>query len=190
MITLRNLSLQRGTKIIFDRVNLTIYAGQKIGVVGANGCGKSTLFSLLRDDLHADAGDLDMPPRITIAHVAQETPALSVPAIDYVIDGDRELRLLQQQLACAEAAHDGTLIAELHAQLDHVDGYSANARAARLLAGLGFSQQQLLTPVSAFSGGWRMRLNLAQALMSAHLQGAESYWKGLIAGIKPIEAAE
>lgn len=165
MITLRNLSLQRGTKIIFDRVNLTIYAGQKIGVVGANGCGKSTLFSLLRDDLHADAGDLDMPPRITIAHVAQETPALSVPAIDYVIDGDRELRLLQQQLACAEAAHDGTLIAELHAQLDHVDGYSANARAARLLAGLGFSQQQLQTPVSAFSGGWRMRLNLAQALM-------------------------
>lgn len=165
MITLRNLSLQRGTKIIFDRVNLTIYAGQKIGVVGANGCGKSTLFSLLRDELHADAGDLDMPPRITIAHVAQETPALSVPAIDYVIDGDRELRLLQQQLACAEAAHDGTLIAELHAQLDHVDGYSANARAARLLAGLGFSQQQLQTPVSAFSGGWRMRLNLAQALM-------------------------
>lgn len=165
MITLRNLSLQRGTKIIFERVNLTIYAGQKIGVVGANGCGKSTLFSLLRDELHADAGDLDMPPRITIAHVAQETPALSVPAIDYVIDGDRELRLLQQQLAEAEAAHDGTRIADLHAQLDHVDGYSANARAARLLAGLGFSQQQLQTPVSAFSGGWRMRLNLAQALM-------------------------
>lgn len=165
MITLRNLSLQRGTKIIFERVNLTIYAGQKIGVVGANGCGKSTLFSLLRDELHADAGDLEMPPRITIAHVAQETPALPAPAIDYVIDGDRELRQLQQQLAEAEKAHDGTRIAELHAQLDHVDGYSANARAARLLAGLGFSQQQLQTPVSAFSGGWRMRLNLAQALM-------------------------
>lgn len=165
MITLRNLSLQRGTKIIFERVNLTIYAGQKIGVVGANGCGKSTLFSLLRDELHADAGDLEMPPRITIAHVAQETPALSAPAIDYVIDGDRELRQLQHQLAEAEEAHDGTRIAELHAQLDHVDGYSANARAARLLAGLGFSQQQLQTPVSAFSGGWRMRLNLAQALM-------------------------
>ena len=165
MITLKNLSLQRGTKLIFERVNLTIYAGQKVGIVGANGCGKSTLFALLRDEIHPDAGDLDLPPRITIAHVAQETPALPVPAIEYVIDGDRELRLLQQQLAKAESEHDGTRIAEIHAQLDHADGYSANARAARLLAGLGFDQQQLQTPVSAFSGGWRMRLNLAQALM-------------------------
>ena len=165
MITLKNLSLQRGTKLIFERVNLTIYAGQKVGVVGANGCGKSTLFALLRDEIHSDAGDLELPPRITIAHVAQETPALAVPAIEYVIDGDRELRQLQQQLAQAEADHDGTRIAEIHAQLDHADGYSANARAARLLAGLGFDQHQLQTPVSAFSGGWRMRLNLAQALM-------------------------
>lgn len=165
MITLKNLSLQRGTKLIFERVNLTIYAGQKVGVVGANGCGKSTLFALLRDEIHSDAGDLELPPRITIAHVAQETPALAVPAIEYVIDGDRELRQLQQQLAQAEADHDGTRIADIHAQLDHADGYSANARAARLLAGLGFDQQQLQTPVSAFSGGWRMRLNLAQALM-------------------------
>ncbi len=165
MITLKNLSLQRGTKLIFERVNLTIYAGQKVGIVGANGCGKSTLFALLRDEIHTDAGDLELPPRITIAHVAQETPALPVPAIEYVIDGDRELRLLQQQLAKAESEHDGTRIAEIHAQLDHADGYSANARAARLLAGLGFDQQQLQTPVSAFSGGWRMRLNLAQALM-------------------------
>ncbi len=165
MITLKNLSLQRGTKLIFERVNLTIYAGQKVGVVGANGCGKSTLFALFLDEIHPDAGDLELPPRITIAHVAQETPALAVPAIEYVIDGDRELRLLQQQLAQAEADHDGTRIAEIHSQLDHADGYSANARAARLLAGLGFDQQQLQTPVSAFSGGWRMRLNLAQALM-------------------------
>lgn len=165
MITLKNLSLQRGTKLIFERVNLTIYAGQKVGVVGANGCGKSTLFALFLDEIHPDAGDLELPPRITIAHVAQETPALAVPAIEYVIDGDRELRLLQQQLAQAEADHDGTRIAEIHSQLDHADGYSANARAARLLAGLGFDQQQLQTPVSAFSGGWRIRLNLAQALM-------------------------
>jgi ATP-binding cassette subfamily F protein 3 len=165
VITLKNLSLQRGTKLIFERVNLTIYAGQKVGVVGANGCGKSTLFALFLDEIHPDAGDLELPPRITIAHVAQETPALAVPAIEYVIDGDRELRLLQQQLAQAEADHDGTRIAEIHSQLDHADGYSANARAARLLAGLGFDQQQLQTPVSAFSGGWRMRLNLAQALM-------------------------
>ncbi|MGL5987704.1 MAG: ATP-binding cassette domain-containing protein, partial [Burkholderiales bacterium] len=103
MITLKNLSLQRGTKLIFERVNLTIYAGQKVGVVGANGCGKSTLFALFLDEIHPDAGDLELPPRITIAHVAQETPALAVPAIEYVIDGDRELRLLQQQLAQAEA---------------------------------------------------------------------------------------
>ena len=165
MISLKNLSLQRGTKPIFERVNLTIQPGQKVGVVGANGCGKSTLFALLRGELHSDAGDVELPPRITIAHVAQETPALPQAALEYVIDGDHELRQLQQTLAEAEAAHDGTRIAELHAQLDHVDGYSANARAAKLLAGLGFAQEQLQTPVSAFSGGWRMRLNLAQALM-------------------------
>ena len=165
MICLKNLSLQRGTKPIFERVNLTIQPGQKVGVVGANGCGKSTLFALLRGELHSDAGDVELPPRITIAHVAQETPALPQAALEYVIDGDRELRQLQQALAEAEAVHDGTRIAELHAQLDHVDGYSANARAAKLLAGLGFAQEQLQTPVSAFSGGWRMRLNLAQALM-------------------------
>ncbi|WP_137938827.1 ATP-binding cassette domain-containing protein [Chitinivorax sp. B] len=165
MITLRNLSLQRGLKPIFEQVNLTIHASQKIGVVGANGAGKSTLFGLLRDELHADAGDVNIPPRLTIAHVAQETPALPTPAIEYVIDGDAELRTLQNALAIAETAHDGHRIAELHSQIEHADGYSAPARAAKLLAGLGFDSDQMQTPVSAFSGGWRMRLNLAQALM-------------------------
>ncbi|MEW9898371.1 ATP-binding cassette domain-containing protein [Chitinivorax sp. PXF-14] len=165
MITLRNLSLQRGLKPIFEQANLTIHAGQKIGVVGANGAGKSTLFGLLLDELHPDAGDLDLPPRLTIAHVAQETPALSTPALDYVIDGDRELRSLQAALAQAEHAHDGHRIAELHGLIEHADGYTAPARAAKLLAGLGFDESQMQTAVSNFSGGWRMRLNLAQALM-------------------------
>ena len=165
MIILRKLSLQRGSKPLFDNVDLTIHAGQKIGVTGANGSGKSSLFSLLRGEIHQDGGDLDMPPRMEIAHVAQETPALALSAIDFVMDGDRELRSLEGALQAAEAAHDGVLIAELHARFDTIDGYSARSRAARMLHGLGFTPAQFEKPVAEFSGGWRMRLNLAQALM-------------------------
>ena len=165
MIILRKLSLQRGSKPLFDSVDLTIHAGQKIGVTGANGSGKSSLFALLRSEIHSDSGDLDMPPRLEIAHVAQETPALAVSAIDFVMDGDRELRELEAALRAAEAAHDGTQIAEVHSRFDLIDGYSARARAARMLHGLGFTPEQFEKPVAEFSGGWRMRLNLAQALM-------------------------
>ena len=165
MLTLRQLSLQRGGKPLFDNVSLTVYPGWKVGVTGANGSGKSTLFALLRDELHPDAGSLDMPPGWTLAHVAQETPALPVPALEFVLDGDAELRQIESGLQAAEAAHDGTRQAELHARFDSIGGYSARARASKLMAGLGFAARQLEWPVAEFSGGWRVRLNLAQALM-------------------------
>ena len=165
MITLRQLSLQRGGKPLLDDVSLTVQAGWKVGVVGANGSGKSSLFALLLDELHPDAGDLDRPPRWTLAHVAQETPALPTPALEFVLDGDAELRQIERDLQAAEAAHEGARQAELHARLDAVGGYSARARAGKLLAGLGFSTDQLERTVAEFSGGWRVRLNLARALM-------------------------
>ena len=165
MLNFKNIAIRRGSRLLFDQASFTIHKGQKIGLTGANGAGKSSLFALLRDELHADEGEFSMPPNLEVAHVAQETPALSCSAIDYVLDGDRELRQLQQQLQAAEQSHDGLKLAELHAQLEHIGGYTAQARASRLLNGLGFSTQQESQAVSSFSGGWRMRLNLAQALM-------------------------
>lgn len=165
MLNFKNIAIRRGSRLLFSEASFTIHKGQKIGLTGANGAGKSSLFALLRDELHADEGEFSMPPNLEVAHVAQETPALSCSAIDYVLDGDRELRQLQQQLQAAEQAHDGLKLADLHTQLEHIGGYTAQARASRLLNGLGFSTQQESQAVSSFSGGWRMRLNLAQALM-------------------------
>ncbi|QLI83028.1 ATP-binding cassette domain-containing protein [Chitinibacter fontanus] len=167
MIRLKSLTLRRGVKILLDRVDLTLNPGSKTGVVGANGAGKSSFFALLRDEIHADEGNLEMPPRAAIAHVAQETPALPCSALDYVLDGDVELRRIEADLQEADAseAHDGLRHGELLAQLEAIDGYSAPARAGKLLAGLGFSSEEISRPVASFSGGWRMRLNLAQALM-------------------------
>jgi ATP-binding cassette subfamily F protein 3 len=144
---------------------LTVHAKQKVGIVGANGSGKSTLFSLIQGELQPDAGDLELPPRLTIAHVAQETPALSKPAIEFVLDGDREWRAVDTALKEAEQTHDGVKLATLHGRFETLDGYTARARAGRLLAGLGFSAAVVDNPVASFSGGWRVRLNLAQALM-------------------------
>jgi ATP-binding cassette subfamily F protein 3 len=166
MLTFRNLSLQRGAKPLFEDVSLTIHAGQRVGVVGANGSGKSSLFALLQGELHQDTGDLELPARLRIAHVAQETPALMTSALDFTLDGDGELRQVESALQTAETLHDGVRLAELHARFDALDGYSAPARAGKLLAGLGFSAAQLSRPVAEFSGGWRERLNLAQALMA------------------------
>ncbi len=165
MLNFKNISLRRGTRILFSDASFIIHKGQKVGLTGANGVGKSSLFAMLRDELHVDEGEFSMPPNLEIAHVAQETPALECSAIDYVIDGDQELRRLQQALQQAEQVNDGIKLAELHSALEHVDGYTAQARASRLMSGLGFSAGQEQTPVNAFSGGWRMRLNLAQALM-------------------------
>ena len=165
MLNFKNIALRRGVRMLFSNASFTIHKGQKVGFTGANGTGKSSLFALIRHELHLDEGDFSMPPGLEIAHVAQETPAVTCSAIDYVMDGDRELRQLQQQLSVAEHDHDGLKQAELHAALESIGGYTARAKAARLMNGLGFKSEQENNPVNSFSGGWRMRLNLAQALM-------------------------
>lgn len=165
MIQCQNFDLSRGTKQLLKQANLHLPDGHKVGLVGANGCGKSTLFAMLLGKLETDQGEFTMTPGWRVGHVAQETPALPVPAIDYVIAGDLEYSELAQKLAKAEAEHDGTAQGELHAKMAAIDGYSIHARAGALLSGLGFTHEQQQKPVSAFSGGWRMRLNLAQALI-------------------------
>jgi ATP-binding cassette subfamily F protein 3 len=162
MIRFSGLALRRGAKVLLEGADATINPGERVGLVGANGSGKSSLFALLRGELHADRGDVEFPSHWRIAHVAQETPALERPALEYAIDGDDVFRGLEQELSHTE---DGNRIAELHAHLGDAGAYTVRSRAERLLTGLGFGQDELQTPVSAFSGGWRMRLNLAQALM-------------------------
>ena len=165
MIQFKQLTLVRGLKVLIQAASLQLHPGHKVGLTGANGAGKSSLFALLRGEMQLEAGDLEMPATWVIAHVAQETPALAMPAIEFVLDGDAELRQVEAALVAAEANHQGELIAELHHRLMDIDGYSAKARAAELLSGLGFSQANLQQAVSTFSGGWRVRLNLARALM-------------------------
>ncbi len=165
MIRLQNLTLQRGPQRLLEGAELTLHTGQKVGLIGANGAGKSSLFALLRGELGPDAGDCFVPADWRIAHMRQEVDTLDRLAVDYVLDGDLHLRRVQAELAVAEAGHDGTAIARLHIELDSADGYTADARARKLLAGLGFTSEQMDRRVGDFSGGWRMRLNLAQALM-------------------------
>ncbi len=165
MIRLSQLTLIRGTKPLLEGAELALNPGERVGLIGANGSGKSSLFALLRGELHADKGEVDFPAHWRISHVAQETPALERPAVEYAIDGDADLRLLQKALEEAEATNDGIKIGEIHAKLADADAYTARPRAEQLLTGLGFRQEELERPVSSFSGGWRMRLNLAQALM-------------------------
>lgn len=165
MLNFNNVSLRRGSRLLFEQASFTIHRQYKVGIVGGNGCGKTSLFSLLLNQLQTDEGDVSLPPDLTIAHVAQETPAVEKAAIEYVIDGDLELRQIESQLQKAEAENNGTLQADLHHKLDHIDAYTVNARAAKLMQGLGFATEQLELPVNSFSGGWRMRLNLAQALI-------------------------
>jgi ATP-binding cassette subfamily F protein 3 len=165
MIRFSNLTLARGAKVLLEGADATLNPGDRIGLIGANGSGKSSLFALLRGELHADKGDADFPPNWRIAHVAQETPALDRPAVEYAIDGDTTLRRLERELAEAEHTNDGHRIGEIHGQLADADAYTVRSRAERLLVGLGFKHGELENPVSGFSGGWRMRLNLAQALM-------------------------
>ncbi|MBB6340464.1 ATP-binding cassette subfamily F protein 3 [Pseudomonas fluvialis] len=165
MIKIQNLTLQRGPQRLLEGAELTLHPGQKAGLIGANGAGKSSLFALLRGELGPDAGDCQLPPDWRIAHMRQEVDNLERLAVDYVLDGDEPLRRIQQQLSQAEETHDGTAIARLHIELDNAQGYTADARARKLLAGLGFSSEQMERRVGDFSGGWRMRLNLAQALM-------------------------
>jgi len=165
MIVATNIEFIRGGKPLLENASATINPKQKVGLVGANGCGKSSFFTLLKQEHQVDAGELTIPHHWRLASVAQETPALDTNALQYVIDGDRYFRELQQKLKQAEAEDDGTKIAEMHIMLDNAGGYTIESRAAELLAGLGFSEQAQGRPVSDFSGGWRMRLNLAQALL-------------------------
>jgi ATP-binding cassette subfamily F protein 3 len=162
VIRFSNVFLRRGVKLLLEAADASINPGERIGLIGANGSGKSSLFALLQGELHTDKGEVDFPAHWRLAHVAQETPALERPALEYAIDGDTALRSLESRLATAE---DGVLIGELHAALADADAYTVRSRAERLLTGLGFRHEELANPVSSFSGGWRMRLNLAQALM-------------------------
>lgn len=166
MINATDLSLFRGAKQLIGNANFNIYPDHKVGLVGANGCGKSSLFAAILGDLQAEHGNLDYPSNWKIATVKQETPALSQSALDYVMDGDVEFRELEQALEQARSNDDGNKEAELINKIDAIGGYSLPSRASELLHGLGFMQEQLTNAVSEFSGGWRMRLNLAQALIS------------------------
>jgi ATP-binding cassette subfamily F protein 3 len=166
MIIATDLSLARGAKYLIKSSSFTIHPNHKVGLVGANGCGKSSLFASLLGTLPSDVGNLSMPSSWKIATVKQETPALDRSALDYVMDGDVEYRELEAKLEQAREDDNGTLEATIINQIDAVSGYSLPARAGELLHGLGFVQEQLVNPVKSFSGGWRMRLNLAQALIS------------------------
>lgn len=165
MITLNSVSLLRSGKILLEDASATIHAGQHVGLVGANGCGKSSLLAMLTGSLHPDKGNLSFDVGRGLAHMAQEIDALDRNAVEYVLDGDQRLRTIEDNLAAAEASGNHHRLAELHEQLLLADGYTARSRAEQLLHGLGFGNQELEKSVRDFSGGWRMRLNLAKTLM-------------------------
>ncbi|WP_454829368.1 ABC-F family ATP-binding cassette domain-containing protein [Pseudoxanthomonas wuyuanensis] len=165
MISLRNFALRRGERLLLSNVDLTMHAGYRVGVVGRNGTGKSSLFAAVRGELEADKGDVDLPGKVRIASVAQETPSLPDPAIEFVLGGDDVVAAVLREEAEATAREDWEAVAAAHQRLAEIDGYNAEARAGKLLHGLGFPADTHQRAVSAFSGGWRVRLNLARALM-------------------------
>jgi ATP-binding cassette subfamily F protein 3 len=165
MLSFSSLALRRGTRLLISDASFTVYRGEKVGIVGANGCGKSSLLSLVLGELQPDAGSVEYPSQLVVAHVAQELEATDRPAIEFVMDGDEELRETEAAIAQAEANNAGTRLGELHARYAALGGYDARSRAGKLMHGLGFSAADETRPVSAFSGGWRVRLNVAQALM-------------------------
>lgn len=165
MIQFKNVSLMRGAKLLVEKATFQLHVGHKAGLIGANGTGKSSLFAMLRGEIASEAGDVEIPPDWVIGHVAQETPALEQTALNFTLEGDVELTKVESSLVDAEGQGDGVQIAALHQRLEEIEGYSAKSRAASLLNGLGFSQDDLGKHVKDFSGGWRVRLNLARALM-------------------------
>ena len=166
MIILENIALRRGQKLLFSDASATLQPGQKIALIGGNGCGKSSLFALLLDELQTDAGDIRGLKGLRISHMAQETATSELTARDYVIAGDAVLYAVLQDLAKADAAGEFERSATLHQQMEELDGYSAERRAEQLLLGLGFLREKMDAPMASFSGGWRIRLNLARALMA------------------------
>jgi ATP-binding cassette, subfamily F, member 3 len=165
MITVRNVTLRRGAKVVLQGATFTLNPGENAGLVGRNGAGKSSLFALMAGRLHADAGDIEMPPRWRLGEVAQQMPETDQGATDYVLEGDLPLAAATAALAAAEAAHDGHAMADAHMAIEEAGGFDARSRAQAMLLGLGFRSEQLDAPVNSFSGGWRMRLQLARALM-------------------------
>ncbi len=169
MINLQEVSLQRGAKVLLEGADLSIHPGQSVGLIGANGSGKSSFFKLLIGELHADSGNCQVPSQWRIAHMAQEIKQVDRNALDHVLDGDTELRRLERAIAEAESHPDdheqGQALAKHYAAMEAINGYSAPSRAQQLLSGLGFAPCDAERPVGDFSGGWRIRLNLAQALM-------------------------
>jgi ATP-binding cassette subfamily F protein 3 len=165
MIAFRNFALRRGERLLLSDVDLSLHAGARVGVIGRNGCGKTSLFAAVMGEVEPDRGDIDLPNRLRLASVAQETPSLPDAAIDFVVSGDTEVHAVIVAEAAAMAAEDWDAVAIAHQKLADINGYDATARAGRLLHGLGFSADTHQMPVSDFSGGWRVRLNLARALM-------------------------
>lgn len=166
MIHLRQITIRRGSKVLLEDASLDLFAGQKVGIVGPNGVGKSSLFQCLLNKLPCDKGEIDISKQFSIAHLQQELPESELSATDYALLGDQAYADRKAQLDMAESGDDGMAIAHAHADFAEIDGYSAPSRAAKILIGLGFNQEQLAWPVNSFSGGWRMRLNLAQVLLS------------------------
>ena len=165
MLNIQNISLQRGNKLLLNNASFQLYPKMKVGLIGKNGCGKSSLFALIRGEILADKGEVAYPKHWKIASVKQETPSSNLSALDYVLSADNELQNIQAALANVEEKNDGVLIANLHTQLEEIGAYDIKSRAAKLLSGLGFSDEEQNLAVKSFSGGWRMRLNLAQALI-------------------------
>jgi ATP-binding cassette subfamily F protein 3 len=165
MLNFSDISIRRGTRLLFEKATFNLYRGEKIGITGENGSGKSTLLALVRGEITLESGSFDMPGSLAVAHVAQELSATDQPAIEFVLDGDVELRTIEQQIAAAETADDGHRLAELYGHYDAIGGYHARSRAATLLHGLGFTTRDEQRTVREFSGGWRVRLNVARALM-------------------------
>ncbi|ADV26434.1 ABC transporter related protein [Pseudoxanthomonas suwonensis 11-1] len=165
MISLRNFALRRGERLLLSNVDLALHAGYRVGVVGRNGTGKSSLFAAIKGELEADKGDVDLPGKVRIASVAQETPSLPDPALEFVLGGDAVIAAVLREEAEANAREDWEAVANAHQKLAELNGYDAEARAGKLLHGLGFPADTHQRPVSSFSGGWRVRLNLARALM-------------------------
>ncbi|CAD0314440.1 ABC-F family ATP-binding cassette domain-containing protein [Xanthomonas hortorum] len=165
MISLRNFSMRRGERLLLSNVDLTMHAGYRVGVVGRNGTGKSSLFAAVKGELEADKGDVDLPGKVRTASVSQETPSLPDPALSFVLGGDIEVSAILQEEAAATAREDWEAVANAHQKMAELGAYDADARAGKLLHGLGFPAETHHRAVSSFSGGWRVRLNLARALM-------------------------